>query len=320
MDKDELDKTIEDYKEALAEARSINKAKAQNGALADKPTESRSKAIWADAQKAMKEGRVVTVSGTGDVSVSHELVYALQDKTDILKDFSFTAGGSASQIIPVWASTLAEFVPVAEGGTFETNDGAMTTVNLMPNAFANSIRVTDETLKLSAVNFESQINKIVTDSLAKTILKQIFNGTGTNGQFKAITDGATKVTTASLTAASLQKFVLASVLTKTDNAKIYMNPSVYADLADGTGNKDKILQEQIAKREIEGVKIVLSNFVPSDVYAIAADPANYGIGIADELKIVEKSIANSLVHQYDCSAYLCGSPIVAKDVFVLKAE
>ena len=41
---------------------------------------------------------------------------------------------------------------------------------------------------------------------------------------------------------------------------------------------------------------------------------------ADELKIVEKPIANSLVHQYDCSVYLCGSPIVAKDNIVLKAE
>lgn len=320
MDKKEIENVIENYKEALAEARSINKAKAQNEALADKPTEKRSATVWADAQKAMKEGRAVTVNGTGDVSVAHNLIYALQDKTDLLKEFSFTAGGAASQIIPVWASTLAEFEPVAEGGTFASNDGSMTTVNLMPYAFANSLKVTDETLKLSAVNFEAQISKIITDSLSRTILKQIFNGTGANGQFKAITDGATEVNTATWNASALQKFVLGSVLTKTDNARIYMNPSVYADLADGTGNKDKILQEQIAKREIEGVKIVLSNFVPATVKAIAADPANYGIGIADELKIVEKPIANSLVHQYDCSAYLCGAPIVPQDVFVLKAE
>lgn len=320
MNKNELDKTIEDYKEALAEARSINKANGQNVALADKPTEKRSVTVWADVQKSMKEGRAITVNGTGDVSVSHNLIYALQDKTDLLKEFSFTAGGAASQIIPVWNNSLAEFVPVEEGGTFATNDGAMTAINLMPNAFANSIKITDETLKLSAVNFESQINKIISDSLSRTILRQIFNGTGRDGNFKAITDGATVKTTSKWDAAALQNFVLTTVLTKTDSAKIFMNPSVYAAIADGTGNKDKILQEQISKREIEGVKIVLSNFVPADVYAIATDPSNYGVGVADELKIIEKPIANSLVHQYDCSAYLCGSPIVAKDNFVLKAE
>lgn len=321
MDTKELDKTIADYKEALAEARSINKAEAQNVAIGEKPVEKRSvNAVWADVQKAMKEGRAVTVNGTNDVSVSHNLIYALQEKTDLLKEFSFTAGGTASQIIPVWANTLAEFVPVEEGGTFATNDGAMTTVNLMPYAFANSLKVTDETLKLSAVNFQSQINKIISDSLTRTILKQIFNGTGKDGQFKSITDGATVKTVSKWDAAALQTFVLTSILTKSDRHRIFMNPAVYAAIADGTGNKDKILQEQIAKREIEGVKIVLSSYVPADVFCIAADPANYGIGIADELKIVEKPIANSLVHQYDCSAYLCGSPIVPQDNFVLKAE
>ena len=320
MDTKELDKTLENYKEALAEARSINKAKAQNEALADKPTEKRSATVWADVQKSMKEGRAITVNGTEDVSVSHNLVYALQEKTDLLKEFSITAGGAASQIIPVWNNSLAEFVPVEEGGTFATNDGAMTTINLMPNAFANSIKITDETLKLSAVNFESQINKIITDSVSRTLLRQIFNGTGKDGNFKAITDGATEVKLAKLDAASLHKAILTYALTKSDRYVLFMNPSVYADISDGTGNKDKILQEQISRREIEGVKIILAPQVPADDYGILADPANYGIGVADELKIVEKPIANSLVHQYDCSVYLCGSPIVAKDNIVLKAE
>ena len=320
MDTKELDKTLENYKEALAEARSINKANAQNEALAYKPTEKRSATVWADVQKSMKEGRAITVNGTEDVSVSHNLVYALQEKTDLLKEFSITAGGAASQIIPVWNNSLAELVPVEEGGTFATNDGAMTTINLMPNAFANSIKITDETLKLSAVNFESQINKIITDSVSRTLLRQIFNGTGKDGNFKAITDGATEVRLAKFDAASLQKAILTYALTKSDRYVLFQNPSVYADISDGTGNKDKILQEQISRREIEGVKIILAPQVPADVYGILADPANYGIGVADELKIVEKPIANSLVHQYDCSVYLCGSPIVAKDNIVLKAE
>lgn len=320
MDTKELDKTLENYKEALAEARSINKANAQNEALAYKPTEKRSATVWADVQKSMKEGRAITVNGTEDVSVSHNLVYALQEKTDLLKEFSITAGGAASQIIPVWNNSLAEFVPVEEGGTFATNDGAMTTINLMPNAFANSIKITDETLKLSAVNFESQINKIITDSVSRTLLRQIFNGTGKDGNFKAITDGATEVRLAKFDAASLQKAILTYALTKSDRYVLFQNPSVYADISDGTGNKDKILQEQISRREIEGVKIILAPQVPADVYGILADPANYGIGVADELKIVEKPIANSLVHQYDCSVYLCGSPIVAKDNIVLKSE
>ncbi len=150
---------------------------------------------------------------------------------------------------------------------------------------------------------------------AKDTISKIYDG-----NFKAITDGATEVRLAKFDAASLQKAILTYALTKSDRYVLFQNPSVYADISDGTGNKDKILQEQISRREIEGVKIILAPQVPADVYGILADPANYGIGVADELKIVEKPIANSLVHQYDCSVYLCGSPIVAKDNIVLKAE
>lgn len=318
MDKNEIQNVIENYKEALAEARSINKAKAQNEALADKPTvESRSaeKAkFYGDIQNSMKENRTVQLNGTGTVNVANELIYALEDKDELLNRFSIHAGASASNVIPVWNNSIGEFAPVAEDGTFTSEGSGLAAVEINPRAMAKSIKVSDETLKLSAVEFESALNKILAGSVRRTILKGIFEGV--EGRFTAIDADATAVNATALNPSALQKLAL-TVASKTDEGVIFMNPSKYGALVDAGTKKDEILLKQLIEtKSIEGVPVVLSPYVPEDVI-IAGDPANYGIGLANAMELTPKSTVGSLAKTYDASIYVGGKPIVGADYFKL---
>lgn len=324
---EKVEDQIKKADEKLIEIRSAKKELEQERALKDAPVNENRSAdrakFYADVQKAMKESRAVTVSGTDTVNVASNLVYALEAKKDLLKRFSIFTGASASNIIPVWNNGEGEFSPVAENGTFATADGAMSTTTIQPYAFAKSIKVSDEVLKLSAVNFESEINTIITNSMARTILKQIFNGTGADGQFTPITSGATAMTVTAFNMTNLQKFAL-EIMDKTDNGVILMNPSVYSTLVDGSTKKEEVLIKKLLEdKTIEGVPVVLSSYVPDATggnYCIGGDLNNYAIGVANELQITPKQTAGTLAHTYDASVYINGKPIVAGEFEVLKVS
>ena len=196
--------------EKLAEVRSAKKELDQARALAAAPVKEDRSAerakFYSDIQTSMKENRTVRVNGTGTVNVANELVYALEDKDDLLNAFSIHAGASASNVIPVWNNSIGEFAPVAEDGTFTSEGDGLASVTVEPKAFAKSIKVSDETLKLSAVEFESALNKILTDATRRTILKGIFNGV--EGRFVAIDANATAVEVAALNPSAMQKLAL----------------------------------------------------------------------------------------------------------------
>jgi HK97 family phage major capsid protein len=313
-----IEETMNKLNEKLAEVRSAKKELDQARALAAAPVKEDRSAerakFYSDIQTSMKENRTVHVNGTGTVNVANELVYALEDKDDLLNAFSIHAGASASNVIPVWNNSIGEFAPVAEDGTFTSEGDGLASVTVEPKAFAKSIKVSDETLKLSAVEFESALNKILTDATRRTILKGIFNGV--EGRFVAIDANATAVEVAALNPSAMQKLAL-TVLAKTDSAKIYMNPADYAAIVDAGTKKDEILLKQIIEsKSIEGVPVILSAFVPAGK-VIAGDPANYGIGVANEMEITPKSTVGSLAHTYDASIYTAGKPIVGGDFFVL---
>ena len=316
-----IEETIKKAEERLAELRSANKELDQARALANAPvTENRTaekNKFYSDIQNAMKENRTVKVNGTGTVNVAKELVFALEDKDDLLSKFSIHAGASASNVIPVWNNSIGEFAPVAEDGSFESEGEGLASVTVEPKAFAKSIKVSDETLKLSAVEFESALNKILTASTRRTILKGIFNGV--DGRFVPIYEGATEVTADALNPSALQKLAL-TVLAKTDSACIPINPMDYAKIVDAGTKKDEILLKQIIEnKNIEGVPLVLSAFVPAGVIG-AGDLGNYGVGLANEMEITPKSTVGSLAHNYDASIYVAGKPIIAKDFFTLKVS
>lgn len=316
-----IEETMNKLNDKLAEVRSAKKELDQARALANAPvTENRTaekNKFYSDIQNAMKENRTVKVNGTGTVNVAKELVFALEDKDDLLSKFSIHAGASASNVIPVWNNSIGEFAPVEEDGSFESEGEGLASVTVEPKAFAKSIKVSDETLKLSAVEFESALNKILTAATRRTILKGIFNGV--DGRFVPIYEGATEVTADALNPSALQKLAL-TVLAKTDSACIPINPMDYAEIVDAGTKKDEILLKQIIEnKNIEGVPLVLSAFVPAGVIG-AGDLGNYGVGLANEMEITPKSTVGSLAHNYDASIYVAGKPIIAKDFFTLKVS
>lgn len=313
-----LDEQIEKANEKLAEVRSAKKELEAQKALAEAPVKEDRAAtkekFYSDIQNAMKENRTVTVGSTGTVNVAHELVYQLEDKDDLLNRFSIHTGASASNVIPVWNNSVGEFAVVAEDGTFESEGSALASVDVQPKAFAKSIKVSDETLKLSAVEFESALNKILTESVRRTILKGIFNGV--EGRFDAIDANATKVTATALNPSALQKLAL-TILSKTDRGTIVINPLTYASITDAGTKKDEILMKQIVEgKNVEGVPLVLSAFVPEGK-VIGGDLGNYGIGVANELEITPKATVGSLAHTYDASVYVAGKAIIGKDFYTL---
>ena len=316
-----IEETMNKLNDKLAEVRSAKKELDQARALANAPvTENRTaekNKFYSDIQNAMKENRTVKVNGTGTVNVAKELVFALEDKDDLLSKFSIHAGASASNVIPVWNNSIGEFAPVEEDGTFESEGDGLASVTVEPKAFAKSIKVSDETLKLSSVEFENELSKILADSSRRTILKGIFNGV--DGRFVPIDKDATEVEVSKLDPSAIQKIAL-TVLSKTDNGTILMNPMTYADIVDAGTKKDEILLKQlIENKNVEGVDVVLSAYVPAEK-VVAGDLGNYGIGLANEMQITPKTTVGSLAHNYDASIYVAGKPIIARDFFTLKVS
>ncbi len=314
-----IEETMNKLNDKLAEVRSAKKELDQARALAAAPVKEERTAeknkFYSDIQNAMKENRTVKVNDTGTVNVANELVHALEDKDDLLDKFSIHTGASSANIIPVWNNSIGEFAPVAEDGTFTSEGDGLAAVTVNPKAFAKSIKVSDETLKLSAVEFESALNKILTDATRRTILKGIFNGA--EDRFTPIYEGATEVAVDALNPSALQKLAL-TILAKTDNGCIPMNPMDYAAIVDAGTKKDEILLKQIIEnKNIEGVPLVLSAFVPAGK-VVGGDLGNYGIGVANQMEITPKSTVGSLAHTYDASIYAAGKPIIEKDFFVLK--
>lgn len=314
-----LDEQIKRANEKLAEIRSAKKEMEAQKALSAVPMkETRSaekQKFFADIQKAMKEKRTVSLGSTGNVNVASELVFALENKDDLLNKFSLHTGASSSNVIPVWNKSIGEFEAVAEDGTFTSSGDGLASVDIQPRAFAKSIKVSDETLKLSAVDFEAALTKILSESVRRTILKGIFEGV--SNRFDSISAKATEITATALNPSALQKFAL-TIASKTDRATICMNPSDYSSIVDGSTKKDEILVKQIIEgRNIEGVPLVLSAFVPVGSI-VGGDLGNYGIGIANQLEITPKSTVGSLAHTYDASIYVAGKPIIETDFFKLK--
>lgn len=317
---DQLNNKIEKAKDRLFQIRAQKKLNEQMIALRGAPIPAQTRnadktAFFGKIQKALQENRAVKLNGTGTVNVLSTLAFALEDKTDLLSRFSIQSGASSSTVIPVWNTSAGEFSTVDENGDFDESAGDLASVNLMPRAFAKSLKVSDETLKLSVVDFESAIQKILSESVRRTLLKAIFEGV--EGRFESIYEGATDVEAEKLDPAALQTLAL-TLLSKTDNGVILMNPLTYAEITDAGTKKDEILLKQIVEsKNIEGVEIILSPFVPK-AKTLAGELSNYGIGVANELEITPKQKVGSLSHNFDASIYAAGKAINAKDFFVLK--
>ena len=130
MDNDNK-KTIEDMvseirslREGLeAEKRAIEQERAAHDK--DNPTNRsfETASSWRDVASAMKEKRAVTLSGTGNIAVIHDLIKEAQKKTPLLGMARTFTGPNASTNIPVWSPTIATPSNYAEGAVKDDNLG-----------------------------------------------------------------------------------------------------------------------------------------------------------------------------------------------------
>lgn len=323
---EKIENTIKEAETKLAEIRSAKKELEAERALRNAPIcedkELRTKA-FADVQKAMQEKRSITLGGTGNISLVRELKKVLTAKKDILGRFNYFYGPNSQTIIPVWGSDLGRAVPVQADGTFKASSGKLATKNLNPIAFCKSIPVADETLKLSAVNFETELNNIIADVYADTLAWEVFNGSGEDGHFSNIYAGATPVIANKLSVSALAKSAL-EVSDKTDTAFIVLNPKVYNAILDSAGSTatDKAYVKQLVEsKSIEGVPVILTSYASDGTdgnYALIGDLKNYAIALADELTIEPKKTVGSLTTTFDVSMYVAGTTVVPENFWALK--
>lgn len=312
-----IENTLKNAENKLLELRAVKKELEAERALRNAPVnetkEVRSKVI-ADIQKAMQEKRSITLGGTGNVSIVRDLMKKATAKKEILSKFRYFYGPNAETVIPVWSSDIGRAVEVAEDGTFDSSSGTLATKSLNVKAFCKSIPVSNETLKLSAVNFESELDEIIADIFADTIAYQIFNAEGT-GAFKNIYENAEDVPVAKKNISGLAKFAL-SIRDKMDNATIIMSPSVYADIeaSDSNAKEKAWAKELIEKKTIEGVPVLLTSYAKE---IIGGDLLNMAVAVAEEISIEPKKAIGSLVTTFDVSMYLAGTPVVDGNLFVM---
>ena len=310
---------MENIENKIEEAKAVIKELKQERALAKSPVneekEVRSR-YFENVKNEMKQNRAVELGGTGTVTVRTDLVSVLEDKTGLLSRLSIQAGAPGTHTIPVWNGANVEFIPTESDGTFAAKNGILGSKDIEAKQFACLMQVNDDVFELSAVDFESKIYDILSKAIAKTILKQTFNGTGIGKQFTNIFTNATEVQADALNVAAIEKLAL-TVSSKTDNAVMLINPITFGNITAGSTKKDEILVKMLYEGNIHGVEIIKSPFVPAEK-VIAGELGNYAIGIANDIKITPIISAGSAVRNYQAIVYLGGEAIVPSDFYTLK--
>ena len=178
------------------------------------------------------------------------------------------------------------------------------------------MQINDDVFELSAVDFEAKLYDILQKAMAKSILKQVFNGTGVGKQFTNIFTGATEVQADALNVAAVEKLAL-TVSSKTDNGVILVNPITFGNVAAGSTKKDELLIKMLYEGNMHGVEIIKSPFVPAEK-VIAGELGNYAVGVANDIKITPIMTAGSATRNYQAIVYMGGEAIVPTDFFTLK--
>ena len=310
---------MENIENKIEEAKAVIKELKQERALAKSPVneekEVRSR-YFENVKNEMKQNRAVELGGTGTVTVRTDLVSVLEDKTGLLSRLSIQAGAPGTHTIPVWNGANVEFIPTESDGSFAAKNGILGSKDIEAKQFACLMQVNDDVFELSAVDFESKIYDILSKAIAKTILKQTFNGTGVGKQFTNIFTNATEVQVDALNVAAVEKLAL-TVSSKTDNGVILVNPITFGNITAGSTKKDELLVKMLYEGNMHGVEIIKSPFVPAEK-VIAGELGNYAIGIANDIKITPIISAGSAVRNFQAIVYLGGEAIVPSDFYTLK--
>ena len=309
---------MENIENKIEEAKAVIKELKQERALAQSPVneakEVRSR-YFENVKNEMKQNRAVELGGTGTVTVRTDLVSALEDKTGLLSRLSVQAGAPGTHTIPVWNGAGVEFIPTETDGTFAAKNGVLSSKDIEAKQFACLMQINDDVFELSAVDFEAKLYDILQKAMAKSILKQVFNGTGVGKQFTNIFTGATEVSVDALNVAAIEKLAL-TVSSKTDNGVILINPITFGSVASSNTKKDELLVKMLYEGNMHGVEIIKSPFVPAEK-VIAGELGNYAVGVANDIKITPIMTAGSATRNYQAIVYMGGEAIVPTDFFTL---
>ncbi|MCL2440473.1 MAG: phage major capsid protein [Treponema sp.] len=303
----------------------------QKIAQANIPTEERTTSL-ADIKKAMIEKRAITLNGTGAINQVKELQKELSRKKEILNLVRYFYGPNAATNIPILSPGLATPATAAEGATGINADtqAALGNKSLTPHAFVSILPVSAETLSLGSINFEAELPAIFADAFADGFAKQVIEGDGTglnfNGLFTGLVNNVECSTVGSPKIADLVSLAL-TMKDYTDDAVIVMHPTVYSAIqADATVGVAQLYKEELIRsKTIEGVKVILTGYAPSETatgstVAVAGRMSDYGLGLASEITIEPIKKVGDTNTYFQAIVFANGHKIIGKNFYGLKTK
>lgn len=286
---------------------------------------------------AMLERRSISlVPELGGQKLIADIVQEMAAKTPLLSMVATYNGTDASTVIPILHPGLAQPVGYAEGAKniAEDTQAKLSIKEVNPFPFASILPITYTMLKFDKIGFESKLTGLFSDVFARCFHEQIINGKGSaqkqfEGLMEMTFDAGKTVTAAAsgkLSVTDLAELAL-TLSDKTDSGCIIMHPSVYSKICADSPKQDLsavYLKQLIENKSIEGVKIVLTSYMPKDtasgkVAVVAGDLKRYAFAIAGQMDIIPKMKVGDANVYFEVYAYANGLPVI-NDFYCLKAK
>ena len=327
---------IEKEREAfVAEQRAFEKEKA---AFNENPGVQKREALNAQKREiinAMLEKRAITLSGAGAVEVVGELFKVFRTKTGIVEGVRYFQGPNAQTKIPVLSPRPARPARAAEGATSISSDStaALGHTDLEPETYVSVLPVSFEAIKYSSVNLESELFEVFADAFVDAMANQMVNGRGKTtyyefgGLFTSVPAG-NQIACAASGAPSIVDIVKLALTMQTKymaRPTICISPTLYAGITTASvSGYDVYRNEIIMNRTCEGVAIEVCPFAPSTttanaIVAVGFDKADYAIGVAADLTIEPLKKVGDTNTYFQAIMGMDGKPIVAANLYGLKA-
>ena len=288
-----------------------------------------------DVISAMKEKRAITLSGAGAVEVVNRLFKVFKNKTGILDGLRYFYGPNSATVIPVLSPRPARPARVAEGVTNASSDStaALGATELKPETYFSELPVSFETLKYLPVDFENELVEIFADAFADAMANQVVTGRGKTtsyefgGLFTSVPAG-NQIACAAAGApamADLVKLALKMQEKVMVQPTIVISPTLYAGItAASVSGYEVYKNELIMNRTIEGVKVEVCGYAPTStsanaIVAVGFDKGDYAVGIAADITIEPIRAKGDTNTYFQACCGLDGKPIVAANVYGLKA-
>jgi len=300
----------------------------QKIAQANMPSEERTTSL-ADIKQAMIEKRGITLNGTGAINQVKELQKELSRKKEILNLVRYFYGSNASTNIPVLSAGLATPAQAGEGtaNIDVDNQATLGSKSITPHAFVSILPVSAEALTLGSVNLEAELPLIFAEAFSDGFAKQVIQGDGKGMNFTGLFTNKPVEVKCATTGVPVMADLVNLALTMrdyTDDAVIVMNPTVYSHiLADATKGVAQLYKEELIRtKTIEGVKVLLTGYAPSETVAgstvaVAGRMSDYGVGLASEITIEPIKKVGDTNTYFQAIVFANGTPINHKNFYRL---